>query len=81
LNNSFAIGGDAFASKGPLFFALVETAAAPQHNSSEHCLELVPPTCERLRIGTGVDVATLRTVLEACTNDSPSRPAFAFIYA
>jgi transposase-like protein len=46
-------------------FALVETTRAPQHNSSEHCLELVLPAGERLRIGAGVEPALLRTVLEA----------------
>lgn len=49
----------------PVRFALVETAGGPQHNSSEHCLELALPTGERLRIGAGVDAALLRTVLAA----------------
>ena len=49
----------------PVRFALVETAGSAQHNSSEHCLELVLPTGERLRIGAGVDAAVLRTVLAA----------------
>lgn len=49
----------------PVRFALVETAGASQHNPSEHCLELMLPTGERLRIGAGVDAAALRTVLEA----------------
>jgi transposase-like protein len=49
----------------PVRFALVETAGAPHHSSSEHCLELALPTGERLRIGAGVDAAALRTVLEA----------------
>lgn len=49
----------------PVRFALIETAGAPQHRSSEHCLELVLPTGERLRIGAGVDAALLRTVVEA----------------
>ena len=51
--------------KTPVRFALVETAGALQHNSSEQCLELVLPTGERLRIGAGVDAAVLRRVLEA----------------
>jgi hypothetical protein len=33
--------------------------------SSEHWLELVMPTGERLRIGTAVNATVLRTVLEA----------------
>ena len=49
----------------PVQFALVETGGTPQHRSSEHCLELVLPTGERLRIGAGVDAVALRTVLEA----------------
>jgi hypothetical protein len=49
----------------PVRFALVETSGAAQHNSSEHCLELVLATGERLRIGAGVDPAALRTVLDA----------------
>jgi transposase-like protein len=46
-------------------FALIDTGAAPQATSSEHCLELVLPTGARLRIGAGVNAVTLRTVLEA----------------
>lgn len=49
----------------PVRFALVETVGAPQHNAWEHCLELVLPTGERLRIGAGVNAAALRTVLDA----------------
>ena len=48
----------------PVRFALVETAGAPQRASSEHWLELVLPTGERLRIGAGVDAAALGMVLE-----------------
>jgi transposase-like protein len=48
----------------PVRFALIDTGGTPQH-TSEHCLELVLPTGERLRIGAGVEAAALRTVLEA----------------
>ena len=45
-------------------FALVETE--PRGGPAEHAaLELVLRTCERLRIGAGVDAATLQQVLEA----------------
>jgi transposase-like protein len=49
----------------PVRFALIETGGAPQPAPSEHCLELVLPAGERLRIGAGVNAAVLRTVLEA----------------
>jgi transposase-like protein len=49
----------------PLRFALVEKEAARQAPATEAALELVLGTGERLRIGTGVDASTLRTVLEA----------------
>ena len=50
----------------PVRFALIETGVAPQPPAcSEHCLELVLPAGERLRIGAGVNAAVLRTVLEA----------------
>jgi transposase-like protein len=49
----------------PVRFALVQTDGARQLNSLDHCLELVLPTGERLRIGTGVDAAVLRRVLDA----------------
>ena len=48
----------------PMRFALVEKEAARQAPATEAALELVLGTGERLRIGTGVDAATLRTVLE-----------------
>jgi hypothetical protein len=51
--------------KEPLRFALVDRGAARQEPSAEAALELVLTTGERLRIGAGVDTATLRTVLEA----------------
>jgi hypothetical protein len=66
LNNpSFYYWRKRLGQRTPVRFALVETSGAPQHNSSEHSLELVLATGERLRIGAGVDAAALRTVLEA----------------
>jgi hypothetical protein len=50
--------------KGPVF-ALVEKSARRQARATEALLELVLTTGARLRIGTGVDAATLRTVLDA----------------
>src|ERR1041385_3054887 len=49
--------------KEPVRFALVERATL-QEFGNEAPLELVLTTGERLRIGAGVDVATLRTVLD-----------------
>jgi transposase-like protein len=49
----------------PVRFALVEKERARQVPAAEAALELVLGTGERLRIGTGVDASTLRTVLEA----------------
>ena len=49
----------------PVRFALVERGAARQERATEAALELVLATGERLRIGAGVDAATLHTVLEA----------------
>src|SRR5450755_1135046 len=46
-------------------FALVEHGAASAGTMSEPALELVLHTGERLRIGAGVNGATLRMVLEA----------------
>ena len=51
--------------KEPVRFALVDRRAARQEPAMEAALELVLTTGERLRIGAGVDAATLRTVLEA----------------
>lgn len=48
---------------GPVRFALVERSARRQERPAEPVLELVLATGERLRIGSGVDVTTLRTVL------------------
>jgi hypothetical protein len=50
--------------RGPVRFALVERSARRQERTAEAVLELVLTTGERLRIGTGVDTATLRTVLD-----------------
>jgi hypothetical protein len=49
---------------GPVRFALVERGARRQERTAEPVLELVLATGERLRIGSGVDVTTLRTVLD-----------------
>ena len=51
--------------KVPVRFALVERSARRQEHTAEPVLELVLATGERLRIGTGVDTATLRIVLDA----------------
>ena len=51
--------------KEPVRFALVDRRTARQEPATEAALELVLTTGERLRIGGGVDAATLRTVLEA----------------
>ena len=50
---------------GPVRFALVERSARRQERSAEPVLELVLASGERLRIGAGVDTATLRIVLDA----------------
>ena len=49
---------------GPVRFALVERSARRQERTAEAALELVLATGERLRIGPGVDITTLRTVLD-----------------
>jgi len=51
--------------QGPVRFALVERGAMRQEPAPEASLELVLATGERLRIGAGVEAATLRTVLDA----------------
>jgi hypothetical protein len=53
-----------FQKKEPVRFALVDRRTARQEPATEAALELVLATGERLRIGGGVDAATLRTVLE-----------------
>jgi hypothetical protein len=50
--------------QGPVRFALVEKSARRQERRAEAVLELVLATGEQLRIGHGVDAATLRAVLE-----------------
>ena len=50
--------------RGPVRFALVERSARRQERTTEPVLDLVLATGERLRIGTGVDITTLRTVLD-----------------
>jgi len=50
--------------RGPVRFALVERNARQQERQAEAVLELVLGTGERLRIGAGVDSATLRAVLD-----------------
>jgi hypothetical protein len=49
---------------GPVRFALVDRGARRQDRAAEASLELVLANGERLRIGPGVDVTTLRTVLD-----------------
>ncbi|HEX3571176.1 MAG TPA: helix-turn-helix domain-containing protein [Acidobacteriaceae bacterium] len=49
---------------GPVRFALVERNARRQQRTAESVLELVLATGERLHIGPGVDITTLRTVLD-----------------
>ena len=44
-------------------FALVDRSVRRQERAAEPVLELVLATGERLRIGAGVDITTLRTVL------------------
>jgi hypothetical protein len=46
-------------------FALVERGAARQEPATDAALEVLLTSGERLRIGVGVDSATLHTVLEA----------------
>jgi hypothetical protein len=52
------------AKKEPVRFALLERGGARQASAREADLELVLANGERLRIGNGVNAATLRTVLE-----------------
>jgi hypothetical protein len=49
---------------GPVRFALVDGSARRQERTTHAALELVLTTGERLRIGAGVDAATLRLVLD-----------------
>lgn len=50
--------------RGPVRFALVEKGPRRQERTAEAALELVLASGERLRIGAGVDAASLRTVLD-----------------
>jgi hypothetical protein len=50
---------------GPVRFALVERSSRRREPTAEAVLELMLATGERLRIGPGVDITTLRTVLDA----------------
>jgi hypothetical protein len=50
---------------GPVRFALVERGARRQERTAESVVELVLASGERLRIAPGVDITTLRTVLDA----------------
>ena len=50
---------------GPVRFALVDRRLQREPEAANGELEVVFATGERLRIGTGVDGATLRTVVEA----------------
>lgn len=49
--------------QGPVRFALVDRSERRPERTAETSLELVLSTGERLRIGAGVDTATLRAVL------------------
>ena len=49
---------------GPVRFALVERSARRPEPTAEAVLELMLASGERLRIGPGVDITTLRTVLD-----------------
>jgi transposase-like protein len=50
---------------GPVRFALIERGPVRQESALDAQLELVLGSGERLRIGAGVEAATLRLVLEA----------------
>ena len=50
--------------QGTVRFALVERGRMPQEQAPASGLELILATGERLRIGAGVDGATLRAVLD-----------------
>ena len=49
---------------GPVRFALVDRNLPRQEHATEAALELVLATGERLRISAGVDITTLRSVLD-----------------
>jgi hypothetical protein len=50
--------------EGPVRFAVLESRARRQERTAEPVLEVMLATGERLRIGSGVDITTLRTVLD-----------------
>jgi hypothetical protein len=50
---------------GPVRFALIEGMPVRQESAVDARLELLLASGELLRIGSGIDTATLRTVLEA----------------
>jgi hypothetical protein len=60
----FTLGENGSRKEGRLRFALVERSARRQERTAEPVLELVLATGERLRIGLGVDITTLGTVLD-----------------
>ena len=57
-------GGKRLQESGPVRFAWVDRSVRPQEREGEAAQELVLATGERLRIGTGVDITTLRTVVD-----------------
>jgi transposase-like protein len=61
---SFYVWRKRLQERGPVRFALVERSVRQQERTAEAALELVLATGERLRIGDGVDTATLRAVLD-----------------
>ena len=63
--NSFYAWRKRLRERGAVRFALVERRARRQERTTEATLELMLATGERLRIGAGVDSATLRTMLDA----------------
>jgi hypothetical protein len=56
----------------PVRFALIERSARRQERTAESALEVVLASGERLRIGPGVETATLRAVLDGCGDDAPA---------
>jgi len=46
-------------------FALVDRGSAPRKSATGPCLEIVLTSGETVRVGAGVEAATLRVVLEA----------------
>ena len=53
-------------------FALLERRSTRQERPADAALETVFATCERVRIGAGVDAATLVTVVKVFGHDSPA---------